>query len=198
MFTYFNLRPNIDFPQLHQWLNEQKKLFRLFRMGNEDVMKVGRIQLLTDAGVDFYTADYLPYLTQVDMKKFEDQMSTPHDLFQGSTSISTPQFSCIDLNDDDFSARFDSMKATNGHSLVSADDNLDLYQWFIAMRSALLDSYAGMPRADESRSLSKHLLLSYMQDRDGTDSDNNSFKTTESLILWTKYCERYMMFIGEQ
>ena len=161
------------------------------------MMKVERLQLLTDAGVDFYTADYLPYLTQVDLKKFEDQVSTPHELFQGSTNTIAPHLSCIDLNDDDFSARFDSMKATNGHSLVSADENLDLYQWFIAMRSALLDSYDARSGINESGSLSNHLLLSYVHNKEGADLDNSSSKTNASLIVWTKYCERYMMFIGE-
>jgi hypothetical protein len=78
-----------------------------------------------------------------------------------------------------------------------ADENLDVYQWFIAMRSALLDSYVADFDADQRPFLFRHFVLSYVKDRDEPEPDKKIFKTKDSLITWTKYCERFMMFKGE-
>lgn len=190
--TYISINL-VDYPQLHQWLNEQKKLFRLFRMGNEAMMKVERIRLLMDAGVDFFTADYFPYLTGDDLVKFEKQISTPPDMFRGIDVA----FIDAEEKDDDFPARFEGMKAMNGHSLILADENLDVYQWFISMRSAVLDSYAASFDTEQESSLSSHLVLTYFKDKENSALDQMAFKTKESMVLWNKYCERYMMFLGE-
>ena len=63
------------------------------------------------------------------------------------------------------------------------------------MRSALLDSYAADYDLDQGPFPFRHFVLSYVKDTE--KPDENSFKTKESLITWTKYCERFMMFKGE-
>lgn len=165
-------------------------------MGNDSTVKLDRLQLLMDVGMDFFTADYFPYLKQEDIVEFEKQISTPPDLFCGKTDSSANMSHLLedDLNEDDYLARFNSIKIANGHSLVLADENLDVYQWLIAMRSALLDSYAAKYNADQGRSLFRHLVISYVTDE---EPDAEWFKSKESLILWSKYCERFMMFLGE-
>jgi hypothetical protein len=194
----------IDFPQLYQWVNEQKILFRQFRMGKDELVKVDRLAMLVDAGLDFVTTDYFPRITEDCIKDFEKQIATPPDLFKGNESLNVANgLIDDDMNDDDdFVAKYEGMKASNGHCLVTADENLDVYQWFIAMRSALLDSYAIKFDADKGYSLFHHLVLSYVKDDDWTSNTTvghttNPFKTKESLMLWTKYCERFFMFVGK-
>ena len=164
------------------------------------MMKIERLRLLMDAGVDFFTVEYFPYLTNQDLIKFEMQIAAPLDLFHGIDNVITSSYKFDDdLNEDDYPARFECMKATNGHSLVLADENLDIYHWFISMRSALLDSYAARYDADEGHSLFQHLVLSFVKDKEGLEPNGktSSFKTKESLIMWAKYCERFMMFLGK-
>ena len=153
--------------------------------------------MMMDAGVDFFTADYLPHLAQGDLIMFEEQISTPSHLFQGKNDAGALLYpSDSEFDDDDFQARFKSMKAINGHSLVLADENLDVYQWFIAMRSALLDSYASRFDTDHG-CLFRSLVLTYVNDDVTSELNMTSFKTKECLITWTKYCERFMMFLGK-
>ncbi|KAL3805931.1 hypothetical protein HJC23_007892 [Cyclotella cryptica] len=183
-----------DFPQLHQWVNEQKRVFREFRMGKNELMKVERLRMLIDAGCDFFTADYFPYICEKDLKAFEQRISSPLDSFRGKESAIESSHLIVDhLDDEDLSAMFDSIKASNGHSLVLADENLDVYQWFIALRSALLASYATDFNV-QGPLLFRHFVLSYVKDRNVPETDKKFFNTKESLITWTKYCERFMMF----
>ena len=153
--------------------------------------------MLMETGVDFFTADYLPHLTQGDLILFEKQISTPSHLFQGENDVMTlPYSSDAEFDDDDFASRFNSMKSINGHSLVLADENLDVYQWFIAMRSALLDSYTARFDTDQG-CLFRSLVLSYVNDDVKSELNVDLFKTKECLVTWTKYLERFMMFLGK-
>ena len=68
--------------------------------------------MLMETGVDFFTADYLPHLTQGDLILFEKQISTPSHLFQGENDVMTlPYSSDAEFDDDDFASRFNSMKS---------------------------------------------------------------------------------------
>merc|ERR1719253_2164800 len=51
-----------DFPHLHQWIADQKELFRLSRTGKEGInmMNASRLKMLMEIGVDFFTGECLP------------------------------------------------------------------------------------------------------------------------------------------
>lgn len=210
-----------DFPLLHQWVAEQKNLFKLVRMGKEGLMQHWRLVLLLDAGVDFFAGDCCPNAVTLDeLKEFA---------FLASTSPNSWRFDRSDdlSNQCEIIAKFEKMKRSNGHSLVLATDSRDVYSWFFERyvdlvlrdrnlsifthcifhsrfvhprRSQLMERYIDQLVANPEGANCSFLLslLSYFDD-EGTGglAGEDGFKTIQEMITWLNYCERLAVFKGE-
>lgn len=201
-----------DYPILHGWIAEQKELFRLSRMGNKDMMSASRLQMLMEAGVDFFTGECLPGTDdsiQRDFKEFRTLTSSPAETFPSSRATHNNanfgwNFLSYDKywNEFDCRARFQQMKAKNGHSLVLASDG-DLYWWVVEKRGAMLlheINYPESSQASESGGLQSHSILNFItaqQEADDAGSDGDEIEVDKSMFLWLHYCERLMIFKGE-
>ncbi|KAL3794050.1 hypothetical protein HJC23_008938 [Cyclotella cryptica] len=178
-----------DFPHLFHWVNEQKRLYELFRVGKRELMKVDRLTMLVNIGLDFFVGDSLTQITQHQLNGFENLNSTPS-YFSSSEGSVVPG----DGHQNGVVASFENLKVSNGHSLLLADENPHEYQWFITMRSALIDYYALKLQTVPECYANHHFVLSHIIDRDGPIPSDKPFKTKEAFVLWGKYCERFLMF----
>jgi len=199
-----------EFPILSRWIAEQKELFRLSRMGNKDMMNSSRLQMLMEAGVDFFTGECLPgtaNLVQTDIKEFELLTSSPSETFpakDGTQNSHTNYGWNLQYdnywNDLDCRARFEQMKAKNGHSIVLASDGSDVYWWFVEKRGKmLLDELYDLKSSNcsESHGFHSHSVLNFItaqREGDGTGSVGYTAEVTQSMFLWLHYCERLIMF----
>lgn len=215
-----------DFPRLHKWIAEQKELFRESRSGKKDVMKLARLKMLMDAGVDFFTGECLPDavdpLIQKGFKEdFERLTSSPVETFpvvkkgagsagiQPSATLTSPLSTGDNYwNNNECRAKFELLKARNGHSIVLASDDTDVYWWFVERRGKALLSeleLSGMEtdEASESNELCSHSILRYItsqrhhDDDVEVEGDCSIFEDSKSMFAWLHYCERLMMFKGK-
>lgn len=201
-----------DFPHLHQWLEEQKELFRLSRMGKTGIMDPSRIKMLMEAGVDFFTGECLPgTFSSDDLKRFDVLAASPLETFpvQGHAgdSLSAAGWSSQDdnyWNNRDFLSKFERWKAENGHSLILASDDKDLYLWFVEKRGkALLMELnkAGSRGGNEPNGVCSRFLLRHLtsQERSNAsmDSKGTDVQVDRSMFQWLHYSDRLMMFKGK-
>lgn len=120
-----------DFPRLHQWLAQQKDLFRLSRMGRKGMMNLSRFKMLMEAGVDFFTGECLPGTANIIegfFKEFDQTTSSPMERFPAQESGMQENrgwiFQCDSYwNDHECRAKFEQLKEKSGHSLVLASDD---------------------------------------------------------------------------
>jgi len=200
-----------DFPLLHRWVDEQKEMFRHSRMGKKYMMNSSRLRMLMEAGVDFFTGECLPGTadhTQRDFEEFEMLTSSPVDTFPARDCFTNNHTICgwnfqYDnyWNNYDCRARFEQMKAMNGHSLVLASDDSDVYWWFVEKRGKMLltelNHLEPSSRAFVPNRFHSHSILNFMNSQpqlDATGSDEDRIKVDRSMFLWLHYCERLMMF----
>eukprot|EP00581_Thalassiosira_minuscula_P011211 CAMPEP_0183722022 /NCGR_PEP_ID=MMETSP0737-20130205/14100_1 /TAXON_ID=385413 /ORGANISM="Thalassiosira miniscula, Strain CCMP1093" /LENGTH=1794 /DNA_ID=CAMNT_0025952109 /DNA_START=293 /DNA_END=5677 /DNA_ORIENTATION=+ len=199
-----------DFPYLHQWIAQQKELFRLSRMGNKDMMNPSRLKILTEVGVDFFTGECLPDVPNLSSsvsKEFELLTSSPVERFPEIESVSNNQtYYKGDLQYDHYwvnqscKARLEQLKAKIGHSIILASDDTQLYFWLVEQRGKLLltelsgqeDNQVLMSNGLHSLSLLKYITVEIQGEETGSVSA--ALKLGHSMFLWLHYCERLMMF----
>ncbi len=181
-------------------------------------MSASRLNMLIDIGVDLFTGECLPGTTSLNqVKQFDLLTSSPAEKFPADNNkaeMGAPQcreFSSHDdeyWTNDDFLADFEKFKAKNGHSLVLASDDKDLYLWFVEKRGKALLSEIGSTEfssgfKSNANGLYSHSILQYITTHSESDDDsivNGPEKTVEvdqPMFLWLHYCERLMMFKGK-
>ena len=124
-----------DFPHLYEWLKDQKELFRLTRAGKRDMIHASRLEMLRDAGVDFFTGECLPNtVSDNEVRSFCDFISSP-DNIPAEEDNSTQN----DLywRGRQFNKDFEALKS-RGTSSVLANEHEELYRWFVERRGKLL------------------------------------------------------------
>lgn len=124
-----------DFPHLHEWVNEQKELFRLTRAGKRDMIHASRLEMLRDAGVDFFTGECLPNtVSEESVRSFCEFISSPD-----STADDDDRSTQNDLywKGRHFNKDFEALKS-RGTSSVLANEHEELYRWFVERRGKLL------------------------------------------------------------
>mmetsp|Transcript_34108 Transcript_34108/g.62806 ORF Transcript_34108/g.62806 Transcript_34108/m.62806 type:complete len:308 (-) Transcript_34108:164-1087(-) len=197
-----------DFPRLHEWIAEQKELFRHSRMGKKDMMNSSRLKMLIETGVDFFTGECLPgtaNLSQRDFKEFELLTSSPAESFPLEGSATSDNYGWSFQYDNywinhDCRARFKQLKAKHGHSLILASDDKNVYWWFVEKRGKMLLAELNNLESNQgsgSDGLRSQSILSYItaqRQGDDTGSGGVTFEVDQSMFLWLHYCERLMMF----
>ena len=225
-----------DFPRLHQWVAEQKELFLLARSGTKSVMSPSRLKMLMDAGVDFFTGEclptgVLPLLARkmpmatnesvlTDPKQFQRLTLSPVDTFPPANSIGGSDATNAEtnhrLNDNywnhqDCLARFEQFKVETGRSLILANEDIEVYRWFVEKRgndllSEINSNYFSDKGGYESNGLYSQSILRYIttqkQDTEDDGMGLNGMETIEtvdqSMFLWLHYYERLMIFKGKK
>ncbi|KAL9184927.1 hypothetical protein ACHAXT_002704 [Thalassiosira profunda] len=192
-----------DFPRLHQWLSEQKDLFRFSRMGREGVMNLSRFNMLTEAGVDFFTGECLPDpAAQGDFKEFEQATSSPVEVFPAKEDGRTQEMkeSTVQCDsywdDDECREKFERLKETCGHSICLASDDSNLYWWLVEKRGKMLLNELRRDRSGEgsgSDALHSHSILRHIKAQQ-QDAGAVEIEVDDSMFVWLHYCERLMMF----
>jgi hypothetical protein len=121
-----------DFPRLHKWIAEQKELFLQSRtMVGRDVMNPSRLKMLMEAGIDFFTGECLP--GEHDFQEFDILTASPVETFPVHERVTNLNVFSFDSywNNHECLEKFEKLKAINGHSLVLASDDEDVYLWFM-------------------------------------------------------------------
>ena len=204
-----------QFPRLYEWLAEQKELFLRSRMGSKDIMKPSRLNMLIEAGVDFYTGECMPgtcSMSRSNLKKFQLLTSAPAERFPDQGGFGSSENGLLNFQDDNYwnnqdcQAKYEHFKSKNGHSLILASDDIDVYWWFVEKRgNALLSEISslnlGHQGCYETDGLYSNSILRYIQTEEGDKENEDEGETVEevvdqSMFLWLHYYERLMMFKG--
>ena len=204
-----------QFPQLHEWLAEQKELFLRSRMGSKDIIKPSRLNMLIEAGVDFYTGECMPgtcSMSRSDLKKLQLLTSASAERFPDQGGFGSSENGLLNFQDDNYwnnqdcQAKYEHFKSKNGHSLILASDDIDVYWWFVEKRgNALLSEISslnfGHQGCYETDGLYSNSILRYIQTEEGDKENEDEGETVEevvdqSMFLWLHYYERLMMFKG--
>eukprot|EP00577_Skeletonema_sp_RCC1716_P003627 CAMPEP_0113417350 /NCGR_PEP_ID=MMETSP0013_2-20120614/25602_1 /TAXON_ID=2843 ORGANISM="Skeletonema costatum, Strain 1716" /NCGR_SAMPLE_ID=MMETSP0013_2 /ASSEMBLY_ACC=CAM_ASM_000158 /LENGTH=1594 /DNA_ID=CAMNT_0000304465 /DNA_START=260 /DNA_END=5040 /DNA_ORIENTATION=- /assembly_acc=CAM_ASM_000158 len=123
-----------DFPHLHEWVNEQKELFRLTRAGKRDMIHASRLEMLRDAGVDFFTGECLPNtVSENEVRSFCQFISSPDNIPADDNSTQNDLY----WKGRQFNKDFEALKS-RGTSSVLANEHEELYRWFVERRGKLL------------------------------------------------------------
>lgn len=161
-------------------------------MGKQELMKNGRLSMLIDAGIDFFTGECCPHpVTQDVLNEFESLVALPTESHFQVGSINGGR---DDLNHHEkrYKAMFKDMKLQFGHCLILASDNEDLYWWFMEKRTQLAKFHA----TQKGHSNHLHSFLSCITG-DGSKNEIEDFRTNQPLFQWLIYCERLLMFKGQ-
>jgi hypothetical protein len=122
-----------DFPHLYQWVGEQKELFRLTRAGKRDMIHASRLEMLRDAGVDFFTGECLPStVSEGSVRGFCHFVAAPDNFAVDDESSNDLYWKGREFNKD-----FEALKS-RGTSSVLANEHEELYRWFVERRGKLL------------------------------------------------------------
>jgi len=201
----FGLGPvSSDFPRLHQWIAEQKELFLLSRIGSKEIMKPSRFKMLVDAGLDFFTGECLPGTASMrkhDLKQFQLLTSAPAESFPTSSrrSVGPLNFQKDNgWNNQICQEKFEQLLAKNGHSLILASDDIDIYRWFVEKRGGALLSEMNTLKFNkgcyETNGIYSNSILRYVTFQTGGLSIE---ELDQSMFIWFHYYERLMMFKGK-
>ncbi len=121
-----------EFPRLHKWIAEQKELFLQSRkLVGKDVMNPSRLNMLTEAGIDFFTGECLP--NELDLHEFDLRTASHTDTFPVHERVTCLNVFSSDTywNDHAMLKRFEMQKSVRGDSLILASDDKELYVWFM-------------------------------------------------------------------
>ena len=114
----------------------------------------------------------------------------------------------LSLGDDSYwinkgcQAKFEELKAKNGSSLILATDDEDVYWWLVEKRGKILRSkldHESNKVSGPKRPCSLSILR-YITDQKGgddTELDRDVIEASQSMVLWSHYCERLMMYKGK-
>lgn len=202
-----------DFPRLHQWIAQQKELFRVTRMGAKGMINSSRFNMLREVGVDFFTGECLPDMSNVnqserrkDIKEFEQLTSSPVENFPEQGNAKSNQanhgWDCQSDNfwkNHDCPTKFEQFKAKHGHSLILASDDENVYWWFVEKRGMSLLSEINALKQNQGsgpNGLFSHSILQYVQKHAGDviDFKGEMVQLDQSMFVWLHYCERLMIF----
>ncbi|KAL3815518.1 hypothetical protein ACHAXA_007374 [Cyclostephanos tholiformis] len=186
-----------DFPRLHKWIAEQKELFLQSRQpAGKDVMNSSRLEMLKEAGIDFFTGDCLP--GELDSQEFDLLTASPletypvHEKLTFLNSVSCDTY----WNNEDMLKKFDRQKSVNGNSLILASDDEDLYVWFMEKRGKiLLSEIDNFSQGKSSNVLHSHFILKYITTTMNDDGSKGEADEVDlSMFLWLHYYERLLIF----
>ena len=123
-----------EFPHLHEWVDEQKELFRLTRAGKRDMIHASRLEMLRDAGLDFFTGECLPNtVSENEVRSFCQFISSPDNVASDDNSTQNDLY----WKGRQFNKDFEALKS-RGTSSVLANEHEELYRWFVERRGKLL------------------------------------------------------------
>jgi len=171
-----------DFPGLVEWIQQQKKLFKMKLGGEHDFMKNSRFNLLIRSGVDLYIENFSssPIIVE-NLNNIETWLSSPNILeFPETTRASGDEYERKSL------AHFASVKKKLGHCLVLPYDDEEVYWWIVHKRWQSIQRQAN----NGIRKQQSFHVFSYITGNDLSSDEG----INQSSLLWSCYCERLMLF----